>query len=103
MNLDLSLKAIYRHLGICEEVLVPMNDVCQEVVVFEPVVGIYPFVVDCEGASSDAPLVLSCGVGPELPRKHIENLLADPPPFCEGRECEVVRVNFPEACKKLVS
>lgn len=80
-----------------------MDDVCQEVVVFESVVGIHPFVVDSEGAGPDAPLVLSCGMSPELPREHIENLLADPSPFREGRECEVVRVNFPEACKKLVS
>lgn len=63
----------------------------------QSVVGVHSLVVDGEGPRSDAPLVLSCRVGPEFPRKHVENFLTDPPSFGERCKREVVRVHFPEA------
>lgn len=78
----------------------PMNNVGEEVIMLQPVVGIYSLVVDGEGTSSDAPLVLSCRVRSELSREHVEYLLSDPSAFRERGECEVVGVYFPEACKR---
>lgn len=78
-----------------------MDDIGKEVVMLESVVGVDSLIVDCEGASPDASLVLSRWVGPELPCEHIKNLLSNPPSFREGRECEVVWINFPETCKEI--
>lgn len=64
---------------------------------FQSVIGIYPFIVDSEGTSSDAPLVFSSWMRSELSREYIEDLLADPPTFSEGGECEIVGVHFSES------
>lgn len=74
-----------------------MNNVGKQIIMLKPVIGVYPVVVDGERPSPDAALVLRCWVSPELPREHIQDLLAHPPAFGERRKCEVVGVHFPEA------
>lgn len=78
---------------------IPMNDVGEQIVMFESIVGVDSFVVDCEGASPDTPFVLSGGMSPELPCEDIEDLFPDPSSFGERCKCEVIRINFPKACK----
>lgn len=64
----------------------------------QSVVRVDSFIVDSEGASPDAPLVLCCGVSPEFSGEDVQYLLPDPPSFGERGKCEVVRVDFSEAC-----
>lgn len=79
-----------------------MDDVGEQVVVFESVVGVNPVVVDCEGASPDASLVLGCRVCSELSSKDIEDLFSHPSPFGKRCECEVVGVHLSETCKYIL-
>lgn len=80
-----------------------MYDVGEQIVVFQPVTRVDAFIVDRQGAGPDTPLILSRGMCPELPRKHVQDLLADPPALCERCEREVVGVHFPESCKGILS
>lgn len=74
-----------------------MNNVGEQVIMFESVVRVYSVIVDSKSASSDAPLILSSRMCSELSREDIEDLLSHPPAFGECCECEVVGVYFPEA------
>lgn len=80
----------------CDGHLMSVHDVGQQVVVFEFVVDVHLLVVDGEGAALDAPLIFLGGVRSELPREHVQDLLADPAALGERGEGEVVRVDFPQ-------
>lgn len=54
------------------------------------------FVVDREGATPYAALVLLGGMCPEFPGEHVQYPLPHPPALSERREREVVRVDFPQ-------
>lgn len=93
----MSLSAIYT--SCIKKRTVPVDYVCKEIVVLQPVVWVHTFVVDGEGTSSDTSLVFCCWMSSKLSREHIEDLLTDPSTFSEGGECKIVGVNFSEACK----
>lgn len=74
-----------------------MHDVCQEVVMLEPVVGGNFLVINRQLAGLDAPLVLLGRMRPELTCEHVQDLLAHPPALRERREGEVVRIHFAQS------